>query len=109
MKHLVLVLSDPTEGQEKEFHRWYEDLHLDEVLSTTKWKSAQRFALKDELWVKCPREYLAVYEVEADDPKDVLKQLNATRSERQQSEAINMETASVWVFSEIGPKHEQPA
>ena len=106
MKHLVLVLSDPTEGQEDEYNRWYEDLHMKEMLSTTNWKSAQRFVLKDELWNKSAHNYLAVYEVEADDPKDVLRQLNATRAERQQSPSIDIDNTAVWVFSEIGPKHE---
>ena len=33
-KQLVLVSSEPTEGEE-EFNRYYENLHLDEVLETT--------------------------------------------------------------------------
>lgn len=109
MKHFVMVLSDPSEGQEEEFNRWYEDLHLDEVIGTTNWESAQRFVLSDQLWQKCPHQHLALYEVEADDPKDVLRKLNETRNERQQSTAINMETASVWVFTENGPKHVKQA
>jgi len=108
MKHLVLVLSNPIKGQEEEFNRWYEGLHLDEVLATTNWKSAQRFVLKDQLWNKSAHNYLAMYEVEADDPKDVLRQLNATRTERQQSTSIDIDKTAVWVFSETGPKHEKP-
>ncbi|MCE2510411.1 MAG: hypothetical protein J4G10_05475 [Alphaproteobacteria bacterium] len=107
MKHLLLVLSNPTEGQEKEFNRWYDELHLDEMLATTKCTSAQRFKLTDDQWTKSAHNYLAVYEVEADDPKDVLRDLNETRSQRQQSPALNKETAAVWLFSEIGPKHEK--
>ena len=34
-KQLVLVLSEPTEGAAEEFNRYYENLHLDEVLETT--------------------------------------------------------------------------
>ena len=106
--NLVLVLSNPIEGQEEEFDRWYEDVHLDEILATTNWQSAQRFKLVDEQWVKSAHDYLALYEVEADDSQDALRKLNATRSERQQSAAFNKETAAVWVFSEAGPKHEKP-
>jgi hypothetical protein len=39
-KQLVLVLSEPTKGNESEFNQYYEDLHLDEVLQTTGWKTA---------------------------------------------------------------------
>jgi hypothetical protein len=55
----------------------------------------------------CPLPYLAVYEVEADDPAEVLKTLNATRRERGQSDALNQPTAGGGGFSETGPKHER--
>ena len=109
MKHLVVVLTEPTEGRESEYHDYYEHRHLDDVLATTDWTSAQRFKLTDQQGMKCPLPYLALYEVEADDAADVLKTLNATRSQRLQSDALNKRTAGVWVFSETGPKHERAA
>lgn len=109
MKHLVLVFSNPVKGQEDEYDRWYEDVHLGEMLATTGWQGAQRFALADEMWNACPHGYLAVYEAEADDPKSVLPHLNATRAKRQQNAAFDKKTAAVWVFSEIGPEHKNPA
>lgn len=107
MKHLVVVLTEPTEGREAEYNDYYENRHLDDVLATTDWTSAQRFKLTDQQGMKCPLPYLALYEVEADDASQVLKTLNATRRERVQSDALNKRTAGVWVFSETGPKHER--
>jgi hypothetical protein len=107
MKHLVVVLTEPTAGREAEYNDYYEQLHLDEVLATTDWRSAQRFKLTAEQGMACPLPYLAVYEVEADDASSVLTNLNASRSQRVQGEALNRNTAGVWVFSEIGPKHER--
>lgn len=107
MKHLVVVLTEPTEGRETEYNDYYEKLHLDEVLATTDWLSAQRFKLSAEQGMACPLPYLAVYEVEADDASSVLTSLNAGRSQRVQSEALKRKTAGVWVFSAIGPKHER--
>jgi len=49
--------------------------------------------------------YLAVYEAEADDPAELIANLNETRPQRQQSDALNRRTGRVWVFEEIGPKH----
>ena len=106
MKHMVVVLTEPAEGQEQEFNDYYENLHLDEVIATTGWRSAQRFKLADEQGRPCPLPYLALYEVDADDSEDILKGLNATRGERKQSKSLNKKTAGVWVFAEIGPKHE---
>ncbi len=105
-KQLVLVLSEPTEGQEEAFNRYYEDLHLDEVLQTTGWNLAQRFKLVDQVGKECPLPYLALYETEANPEKSAIEVMNETRSEREQSGSINKRTAGVWVFEEIGPPHE---
>jgi hypothetical protein len=35
MKHLVVVLTEPTEGREAEYNDYYENRHLDDVLATT--------------------------------------------------------------------------
>jgi len=107
VKNLVVVLTEPTEGKQDEFDEYYENLHLDEVLATTKWDTARRFELVDEVGGKCPLKHLALYEVEADDPADIIPTLNRTRPERQQSDALNRKTASVWVFSETGPLHSK--
>ena len=106
MKHVVVVLTEPTAGREDEYNEYYEHLHLDEVLATTAWQSAQRFKLSAQQGVACPQPYLAFYEVEAEDAASVLTTLNTTRSARVQSDALNKQTAGVWVFSELGPRHQ---
>ncbi len=104
-RHLVLILTEPTEGREDEFNDYYENLHLKEVLATTELATAQRFRLAAQAGEDCPLPYLAVYETEAESAEAVIENLNATRSERQQSGALNRRTGRVWVFEEIGPKH----
>ena len=102
---LVLVLTEATEGNQDRFNDYYENIHLDEVIATTGWSSAQRFKLVDELGEGCPLPYLAAYEAEADSAEEVIARLNATRPERQQSDALNRSSGRVWVFEEIGPRH----
>ncbi len=58
MKHLVIVLTEPVEGREAEFNDYYEIFHLEEVLATTGWTSAQRFKLSDQQGMACPLRYL---------------------------------------------------
>ncbi len=106
MKHMVVVLTEPTEGKEDEFNEYYEGLHIDEVLQSTGWKSAQRFKLTEQAGLPAPHRYLALYEVEAEPGESVLQKLNETRSQRQQSDALNRETAAVWIFAETGSLHE---
>lgn len=105
-KHLVLVLTEPTEGQTEEFDRYYEQDHIDEVLKTTGWTSGQRFKLADEAGSACPLPYLALYEAWADDSKSVIQRMNDTRAQRTQSPSLNKRTAGVWVFEATGSVHE---
>ena len=107
MKHLCVVLTEPTEGKSVKFDDYYENIHLDEVLATTGWDAAQRFVLTDEIGQKCPLQHLALYEIEAKDPKSVIQRMNQTRAQRQQSDSLNRKTAAVWVFSETGPLHRR--
>lgn len=106
-RYVVMVLTEPTAGKEADFNDYYENIHLEEVLATTRLMSAQRFKLADEVGQPCPLPYLAVYEAEADDPAGVIANLNETRGEREQSDALNTRTAGVWVFEQIGPKHRK--
>lgn len=104
-KHLVIVLTEPTEEMEEDFNQYYEHTHLDEVIDSTGFKSAQRFKLVDQVGEECPLPYLAVYETEADDSESILNTLNYTRNQRQQSKSINKRTARIWVYQETGPEH----
>ncbi len=103
-KHLVLILTEPMQGREEEYNDYYENLHLREVIETTNLKTAQRFKLAAQAGESCPLPYLAVYETEAEHAEDVIKNLNETRSAREQSDALNRHTGRVWVFEEIGDK-----
>lgn len=105
-KFLVAVLTEPAEGKEAEFHDYYENTHLDEVIETTGWKTAQRFRLAVETGAPCPLPYLAVYEAEDESAEAVMSRLVDTRPERQQTDAINMKTAGIWIYEATGPKHE---
>lgn len=107
-RHLVIVMSNAVEGREDEFHDWYENVHLDEVLSTCGWRSAERFTLADERGAACGFKHLAAYEAEGVDAAAVLERLNATRSGRQQSGAIDRRNAGLWVFTPAGKVHHRP-
>lgn len=103
----MLVLTEPTEGQTEEFDRYYEHDHIDEVLATTGWLSGQRYRLADEVGRDCPLPYLALYEAEAEDPRQLIQAMNDTRDQRVQSPALNKRTAGVWVFEATGPVHQR--
>ena len=91
-RYLVLVLTEPTEGNEARFNEYYEHTHLDEVIESTGWKSAQRFKLAREVGEACLLPYLAAYEAEGESAQAVIDRLNETRSQREQSNALNKRT-----------------
>jgi hypothetical protein len=104
-RYRILVLTEPVESQTEEFDEYYEHTHLDEVLATTGWQSAQRYRLAGQAGESCPLPYLAEYEAHANSADEVLDQLNSTRSQRVQSDALNYRTGRIWVFEETGPMH----
>ncbi len=103
--NLVLILTEPTAGNEDEFNDYYENLHLREVLDTTNLSSAQRYKLVGAAGEGCPLPYLAVYETRAESATEIIDNLNSTRAQRQQSKSLNQRTGRVWVFEQTGPKH----
>lgn len=106
-RHLVVVMSNPVEGREDEFHDWYENTHLDEVLATCGWASAERFRLSAVRGADCGFAHLAVYDAEGSDASAILDTLNTTRDQRQQSDAIDLRNAGVWVFTPAGKTHHR--
>ncbi len=60
--------------REAEYHRWYDDVHLAEVLALPGMTAASRFRADDGSFV-------ALYEYEADDPQSVLAALGSAMAD----------------------------
>ncbi len=103
-RHLFIALSNPVEGQEDDYNAWYDSKHVPECLRVPGFKSGQRFKLSASLHGEPSQRYLAVYELEGDDPQAILNALDATRAERTPSDAFDRKSLSMWVFSPIGEK-----
>jgi hypothetical protein len=76
--YVVLTRSQP--GREAEFLRWYDEQHLDDVARIPGIVAARRFNVAHQKVVNldAPQwQSLAIYEIEADDPKLVLNAIYA--------------------------------
>lgn len=72
------VFSNPADGREADYNLWYDDVHLGEVLQVPGFVAASRFRLAPDPAGKAPTHaYLAVYEMEVDDPAAALAELTA--------------------------------
>ncbi|MDB5968716.1 MAG: hypothetical protein JWQ90_1166 [Hydrocarboniphaga sp.] len=77
-RYSFVVHTNPVEGREDEYNAWYSGPHLTDLLNCPG-VSARRFRLagaqiRDEAQ---PYHYLAIYEVETDDPQRFVSELLA--------------------------------
>lgn len=108
--HRLIVFTQPAAGQEAEYNRWYDEVHLGDVLEVDGFVAAQRFALADaqigDVADKAPGRYLAIYEIEADSLEAALEKLNAGSDTMELSDALDTDTATAIAFSAIGERVE---
>lgn len=73
-----LVLTNAVAGREAEFERWYNEVHLRDVIAVPGFVCAQRFALDDAGTGELSGfRFLAIYDVESDDPQATMAALRA--------------------------------
>lgn len=73
--HLLVVLANAAPGTDEELSRWYEEVHIPDLLTVPGVVSAKRFRLTENQMrgVKTrPYEYMVLYQLESDDPKAVV-------------------------------------
>lgn len=75
----MLVFSEPFEGRDEEFNAWYTGRHLDDICALPGFTSAQRFKLHSVSMGKTLNKYLAIYDMETDDPDWVIENMFANR------------------------------
>ncbi|MDH4146073.1 MAG: hypothetical protein OEY23_13005 [Acidimicrobiia bacterium] len=100
-KHVLLVFTDPVEGKEDEYNRWYNDVHLGEVLQTPGFVRAQRFKVADLMPGVTDHTYVAIYELETDDPGAAMKALQGGAGTMTMSDAIDLKSAKMSLASEV--------
>lgn len=89
-KALYLVFTQPVEGQDAEFNRWFNEQHLPEVLQAKGFTKAQRFRVTpvlntdDDLLTP----YLSLYEIEGD-VDETLKDLKRISPQLTKSDTLH--------------------
>ncbi len=104
---MLLVFSNPSEGQDEEFNRWYDEKHVVDVLAIPGITSGQRFALHqhdDPLGAPAPKHrYVAAYSLEVE-PETVMKEFSTRLStgELDVSPALDVRSVSMTFWSPLG-------
>ena len=73
-KHVLVVFTNAVEGQDDEFNRWYDEIHIPDLLKIPEIRSAQRFRLSGAQKMPPPFawRYMALYEIETEDLSKVV-------------------------------------
>lgn len=77
-----------------EFDRWYEDVHMPEVLALDGFVSARRYAAPDGSFV-------SLYEIEGDDLKAVVKRMFAAARTMSMSDSMQLDPPPVMRVLEL--------
>ena len=100
MTTLYMVRSNPVEGKEDEFNRWYSNVHLPEVLQIDGFQTAQRFRLTEQQMQPQSHGYLAIYNINSEDVTGTLENLRNMRS-LTMSDALDLSTLQISIFTEL--------
>lgn len=110
---LFLVFSNPSsEAATAEFHRWYDEVHVHEVLQVPGVVAATRYALDPDQMPSggaeaLGRRFLCAYEIEADDLARVRDAVMATSRDRTHSAAFQLTPLPILaIYRALGPRVE---
>ena len=68
-KYIMVVSTNPTDGKEAEYNDWYDNIHIPDVCDVPGMVGGERWKAVPELCMsQPPRPYLAIYEIESDNP-----------------------------------------
>lgn len=92
-RYKLIVMSNPVDGCDDEFNRWYDDVHLVDVFKVEGVIGAERYRLRGAgKW-----RYLAIYELECDDPAAVEKELGRRAGSEAMVISDSFDMASVFM------------
>ena len=110
-KYKMIVFTGPVAGKEDAYNDWYNNVHLRDVVAIPGFVSAQRFKLESTMIGAMPNSYLAIYEIETDDPAETMRQLGARSGTDAMimSDAIDLGANNVAIFAPCSPVVLAPA
>ena len=101
----LVAWSNPTEGKEDEYGKWYDETHLQDMLGVPGIKTAQRFKLlrlgRSKMF---DQRYLCLYEFEAEDEESAKKIINTINAQNLVlSDSLNISSVNLGVYQATGP------
>ena len=95
-RYVIQFTSAARPGADETFNRWYDDVHVADVLAIPGFLSCQRYRVVDPAASR-PR-YIAAYEVESDDPQATLGQLFNSSNKMVISPSLDTEQVTITIL-----------
>lgn len=96
----LVVMSNPVAGQEERFNEWYEHTHIPQLLQLDGVVAAHRYRTVDvdpALGTPSHR-YIAIYELDTDDPRPVHEAMSAAGASGELVMSDALDTASISIL-----------
>ncbi len=105
-KHILIVMSNPVSSdREADYNEWYTGQHIHDVASVSGFAAATRFVASAAQMSgeQPPHKYLAIYEIEADNPADAVKNLGeaVAGGKVPVSDAIDTQSVVTYIYTPI--------
>jgi hypothetical protein len=104
-KYTLVVETSARPGRDDDFNDWYDNRHIPDVLDVPGIVAAQRFVLHGSFIGENPvNRYLALYELDTDDPDETLRALDAAVPEMYLSDAWDDQPTRAVTYKLITPR-----
>jgi len=100
-----MVQTNAVDDRDDEFNKWYDEVHLRDVLGVDGFIGAQRFEFAESMSGEVKHRYLAIYEIETDDLSATIQKLGAGSSSMVLSDAMASDPVAV-AYRAIGERLE---
>jgi hypothetical protein len=100
---IILAVTNAVAGREAEFNKWYDEVHVKDLVAVPGIGAAQRYRVVAPNGMPAPPyEYLTIYRADVS-PDAIFANLAATRDTRAISDSL-APGGGLWGFEAIGPR-----
>jgi len=99
-RFVMIVQSQAKEGQDEAYNRWYDDTHFHDILALSGVTGGRRLEHAATPMGTPGLPYLALYDIEADDPMSVMAELGERMAKGlvPQTDTIDAEKSVIWFY-----------
>ena len=99
-KYTMVVQSQPKAGRDEEYNAWYDTTHFREICELPGVKGGRRLRSTPVALGGPGLPYLAIFEIEADDPAQIMKEMGVRSQDGtwQRCDALDAAATVLWIY-----------